>query len=1019
MQRRFGSRAQARKSRRLRTHVAESLEDRLLLTLTFTFDYTYDTSNFFNTQARKDVLELAGQLVGSQFSDTLEAITPGGSNTWRANFARPDTGANQEVTDPVIAENELLVFVGSRALNGSVGNGGFGGFFASGTTAFRNAVDYRGQVGELSGTDFGPWGGQLTFDSQTNWHFGESVEGLSGGETDFLSVAVHELHHLMGFGIAGSWTSQVDNNGQFTGPASVAEYDLSGNVPLSGSQGHWASSTLDEGRETAMDPGIAAGTRKLATRLDTAGLVDIGWEFDTSLTQDFGDAPAGSYPTLSADNGARHTLGGGLTLGVTADPEADGQSSSNATGDDSDEFNDDDGVVFNDALSLGTTVSLSVTSSAAGLLDAWIDFNGDGDWSDSGEQIFSSQSLSSGLNAISFTVPGTAVPGTTFARFRVSSSGGLSYTGAAADGEVEDYQVEIVGPIAAVDDTFTGGATQTLNVLSNDFPSGQGRVLDFTQPASGTVTDNHDGTLAFTADTGFSGTTSFQYTIAFLQDKVAGSSTAAGDEFGRAVAISGDLAVVGVATEDNTLGVDAGAAYIFERSGLTWTQVRKLTASDGVAADRFGFSVSIDGDTVAVGARQADVNGTNDGAVYIFRRGFGGLDAWGQVAKLTGSGNSTKDHFGHSVSLSGTTLAVGARLDDGNGTNSGSVYVFEQDLGGPEAWGERTRIKASNAAGGDQFGYDVALNGNNLIVGARKSDSAAADAGAVYFLNRDAGGTDNWGEFGVFTAPDAVQNDWFGSSVAIDGSYAIVGKPIRNNRARSGSAYTYSKSGPTWTFVKKIEAAVPTDEDQFGYDVALNGNTAIAGSRKHDGAAQNAGMVAVHQRNQGGTNSWGLDYELFTDDIAQGDYFGEAVAIDGDWILAGSPFDDDDGSKSGTVSFQEIATTDTGTVTIVVVSAGSKPPGGGSGGGSGSGDSSGSGGSGNQLAADADEPVIPISSKTRLGTTRQDATRCCCSGCLTAFTPAQVSAGMTEPPQGHSDFETLDDLFRRRLGLFG
>ncbi|MFK7819545.1 MAG: GEVED domain-containing protein, partial [Planctomycetaceae bacterium] len=534
----------ATKSRSRQT-ATESLEERLLLTINFNFDYRYDNSDFFDTAAKKQVLELAGEIIGSQIEDNLDAINASGSNNWRAIFPRPDNGNTVEISNPTIAENELLVFVGARALDGPVGNGGFGGFWASGSSAFRNTVDFRGQSGESSGSDHGPWGGQLTFNTSTNYHFGETVEGLENDETDFLSVALHEISHLLGFGLSDSYETHVTGSGKFEGPKAVAEYDGSGDVPLAGSTTHIASSITDEGREAALDPGVLRGERKLLTKLDWAVLADIGWEVETGILKDWGDAPNSTFPTRSSNNGARHTLGSGLELGVTADPDDDGQSGSSSTGDDNDEFDDDDGVVFSDDyLQAGTTTTIDVTASATGgKLDAWIDFNGDGDWADSGEQIFDTQSLSRGENTLTFAVPEGVKEGTTYARFRLSSAGGLNFNGPADDGEVEDYKLTIIGEIAAMNDTF--GDEGTLDVLDNDLPANQGKILSFEQPGEGSVSNNFDGTLEFDGGSGFSGTTSFSYTVGFKQDKDAGSSTQAGDEFGSTVAISGDLAIVG------------------------------------------------------------------------------------------------------------------------------------------------------------------------------------------------------------------------------------------------------------------------------------------------------------------------------------------------------------------------------------------------------------------------------------------------------------------------------------------
>jgi uncharacterized repeat protein (TIGR01451 family) len=172
---------------------------------------------------------------------------------------------------------------------------------------------------------------------------------------------------------------------------------------------------------------------------------------NTLVAIDYGDAPdavgapPNTYPTLLIHDGARHNLGVGPRLGANADFEVDGQPDATATGDDVVGVGgDDDGVVLPAALVARLGASAIVTSSSAGMLDAWIDFNRDGDWDDAGEQIAASEPLLAGANSISFFVPDYAVAGTSFARFRVSTAGGLAPTGQAADGEVEDYSIEIV-----------------------------------------------------------------------------------------------------------------------------------------------------------------------------------------------------------------------------------------------------------------------------------------------------------------------------------------------------------------------------------------------------------------------------------------------------------------------------------------------------------------------------------------------------------------------------------------------
>ncbi len=178
--------------------------------------------------------------------------------------------------------------------------------------------------------------------------------------------------------------------------------------------------------------------------------IDLAFVITTEETQedlDFGDAPDPTYPTLLANDGARHVLVPGIQLGPQIDWEPDGQPTIPADGDDLNGLADEDGVAFIGPLPQGGLAQVNVTASVAGFLDAWVDFNGDGDWADANEQVFAGQLLNAGGNPLFFSVPLSARPGPTYARFRFSTQGAasLSYTGLAPDGEVEDYLVHIEG----------------------------------------------------------------------------------------------------------------------------------------------------------------------------------------------------------------------------------------------------------------------------------------------------------------------------------------------------------------------------------------------------------------------------------------------------------------------------------------------------------------------------------------------------------------------------------------------
>lgn len=247
------------------------------------FDYRYDSSGFFTgaNSSRQNLLNAAASTFESRFQDNLTAITPAitptESNTFVASFFQPDNGNNTSIPNFSVAANQLVVFAGARNLGGTVAMGGPGGFSSGGFTDFINNASSRGQSGALTSikTDFGPWGGAISFNSASNWYFDSDTttdESFSG--LDFYSVAVHELAHVLGFGGADSFDRLI-SGGSFTGPAVNAL--LSYNPPLAGDS-HWANELRYLGQEAAMDPSIASGQRKRFTELDDAAMKDIGWQ---------------------------------------------------------------------------------------------------------------------------------------------------------------------------------------------------------------------------------------------------------------------------------------------------------------------------------------------------------------------------------------------------------------------------------------------------------------------------------------------------------------------------------------------------------------------------------------------------------------------------------------------------------------------------------------------------------------------------------------------------------------------
>ena len=254
------------------------------------FDFMHDIDGFFGDgTAARGTLEAAGLFYSELLSDDLDAIIPGPSgfgfpNTWDASYTNPYTGNEVSITDMSVPADTLIVFVGRHDLPGNrIGMGGPGGFDVSGTSEFLDRVQGRGEgvTTGSSAVDFGRWGGSLALDNSTNWNLSHTSEPARG-ETDLFSAILHEMAHVLGFGTSESFRGMINVYNEFAGSAAVRQFG--GPIPLAGSTGHWVTSTMStvypEGviQETAMDPSLNAGARKLMTDLDVAALDDLGWD---------------------------------------------------------------------------------------------------------------------------------------------------------------------------------------------------------------------------------------------------------------------------------------------------------------------------------------------------------------------------------------------------------------------------------------------------------------------------------------------------------------------------------------------------------------------------------------------------------------------------------------------------------------------------------------------------------------------------------------------------------------------
>ncbi len=433
------------------------------------------------------------------------------------------------------------------------------------------------------------------------------------------------------------------------------------------------------------------------------------------------------------------------------------------------------------------------------------------------------------------------------------------------------------------------------------------------------------------------------------QGNLVGSNTDYDDYFGlTSVSVSGDTVVIGAPQEDsNATGVngnqadnsarDSGAAYVFVRSGSTWTQEAYLKASNSESysapygsapngdytPDHFGWSVAVSGDTIIVGAtgedssatgvngNQADNTAKQSGAAYVFTRSG---TTWTQQAYLKASDSRTNMNFGWLVALSGETALI---------SQTQMVYVFNRS---GTTWSQQATLVASNAEEFDDFARAIAIDGDTVVIGAPREDSnatgvngnqannTAVDSGAAYVFVRS--GT-TWTQQAYLKASNTgwslAGSDEFGSSVAVSGNTIVVGAPgeasdnggvavngdqSNNDNPGAGAAYVFVRSGTTWTQQAYLKSYYPYGGYVHGTAVGVSGdivvvstpaeayNAALTSNRDAAGNSLNAsGTLYVYKRT--GT-TWAVQQRLKTSTAKLNDRLGQKMAFSGDTVIATS-----------------------------------------------------------------------------------------------------------------------------------
>lgn len=367
------------------------------------------------------------------------------------------------------------------------------------------------------------------------------------------------------------------------------------------------------------------------------------------------------------------------------------------------------------------------------------------------------------------------------------------------------------------------------------------------------------------------------------------------DQFGVSVAISGDTALIGANAVNFPSSKGPGAAYVFVRSGNTWSLQTKLVPSDGVEDDMFGISVALSGNTALIGAFSQS---SFKGAAYIFVRNG---TTWTQQAKLVASGGKVNDWFGYSVALTGDTALVGApQGDKGTLTDTGSVYVFRRS-GTTWAWSQK--IYASPSQADAKFGYSLAVSGDTLVVGAPYyNDSWWDDNGAAYmfFWVPD---EELWQQTEQVLHPDSGGNVLFGFSVAISEPTILVGAPQYSlpDAQHIGRAYVFVPvEMGAWGLLQTLSPSIAAEGAKFGYSVAISGDMAVIGVPFDDISYTNIGSAYVYVRNG---SSWSEHKHIFSLQTSTADSYGWSVAVSGDMLLIGAPFNDWRNTNAGAAFF--------------------------------------------------------------------------------------------------------------------
>ncbi len=389
-------------------------------------------------------------------------------------------------------------------------------------------------------------------------------------------------------------------------------------------------------------------------------------------------------------------------------------------------------------------------------------------------------------------------------------------------------------------------------------------------------------------------------------------SPATGDSFGWSLGISGSRVIIGVHADD-TGATDAGSAYIYDLlSGTPQTPVHTLNSPAATANDFFGWTVAISGMRAVVGAYGDDTGASNTGRAFIYDLASGTPSA--PVHSLSNPAPASSDNFGYSVFISGTNVVVGAYRDDAGATDAGSAYVYDLTSGTPDLPAHTLNNPGPILT--DSFGNAVCASGSRIVVGANLDNAGATDAGSAYIYDLTSGTPTV--PTASLNSPGSSIDDRFGIGTAISGTRTVIGMPRDKTGANNtGSVYVYdSTSGTPGVPVFTINNPSPAADDNFGNAMAVQGDLVLVGTPFDDTGATNSGIAYLYNL---GSSTPTVPVLTLTNPVpGANDNFGNSVALEGTLLVIAAPEDDTAGTDTGSVYVYDLASATPSTPAFVI-----------------------------------------------------------------------------------------------------